>query len=90
MIVALENGLEKFHNILLERGHQVVPLYGHGGGVDAIIYQNETIFELPLSPQNYSGEEGGIFMVCARGLEPEQLAEILEHRAYGGKGLFEL
>ncbi len=88
MIVALESGLEHLKEFLETKGHVIVPLYGEQRAVDAVIYERESMAELTLSLQNYAGLEGGIFMVCARGLSPAQVADALTYKTNDGTGIF--
>ncbi len=87
MIVALDTGLEKLASMIESEGHKVVPLYGYRGGVDAVIYQNESIENLSLSQENYAGS--GVLMICAKNLPPEQVLKFLKQRNYGEGSILE-
>ena len=87
MTVALDGNLNNMLEILESAGHQVVPLYGYNGSVDAVVYLNESIDSLMLSQENYGGS--GILMVCAKNMTGEQVLKILQQRNYGEGSILE-
>ncbi len=87
MIIALDEGLFELKQYLQKRGHKVVPLYGYDHGVEAVVLNQTHLDEMPLSMQNFSGENG-IFVVSAEGLAPEEIEKRIEQKSTDGMGLF--
>lgn len=87
MIIALDEGLLELAQYLQEKGHRVVPLYGYGHGVEAVVLKRTHLDEMPLSAQNFSGENG-IFIVSAEGLTPEEIEKRLVQKSTDGMSLF--
>lgn len=82
MVIAMENSEGMCAQLLLKKGHLVVPLYGYNGAVDVIIYRNKTIMDLMMLQDDF-GSDSGIFMICERNLLPEEVLKIVEQKNYG-------
>ena len=82
MIVAMEEKNEHLQELLQKEGHTVVPLYGYGGAVDAILYTSAAACEMPLTAQNFGGEDIGIFMLCTAGMTDEAILRALRTKSY--------
>lgn len=87
MIIALDEGLLDLAQYLLKKGHEVVSLYGYNRGVDAVVLKDTHLDEMPLSVQNFSGDNG-IFVVSAKGLNPDEITRRIEQKSTDGLALF--
>lgn len=82
MIVAMENENEHLKDVLEKFGHTVVPLYGYGERVDAILYTSATVCQTPLMAQNFGADGTGIFMLCVVGMKDEEIIRALRTKSY--------
>ncbi len=82
MIIAIEDGLGEIKKRLEESGHLVVPLYGHIGSVDVIVYKEAEMQQI-FSAENYIAESQGILMICVGRMSPEEVLQAVENRSYG-------
>jgi len=88
MIVAVEEGLKEVKEGLRSAGHQVVPLYGYTGAVDAAVFCDAPLIRIQPESQNFSDKNRGIFMLSARGLSVGEVLSRLEQKSIDGIGLF--
>ena len=89
MVVAVENELEYLKDTLESKGHQVVPVYGYEGGVDAVLYQSLSFADWLLTTENNSAEDNGVLLVCVKNMTETQILHALEKKCYGEKGILE-
>ncbi len=82
MVIAMEDSGGNTAQLLSQRGHTIVSLYGYNGAVDIMIYRNETIMGL-MSLQDDIGKDSGVLMICERNLSPEEVIKIVEQKSYG-------
>ncbi len=83
MTVALEGSLAHYRKDLEQAGHLVVSLYDRTVPVDAVIYENESIINMPEFMQSGTQNSNGILMICAGQLSPETILSMLNQKSYG-------
>lgn len=90
-IVALEEGLEDIEKFLRKKGLQTVSLESGNLAVDAVVYKDRRLSEMPLehltssldSAYDYNGEGAfGVLLVNAQNKTPQQVYEIIKNRVY--------
>lgn len=84
MVVAVEKGLEEIKDFLLSHGYTVVEL-DERNVYDAVVYENLSFSHIPVSNRvtsKASQTTHGVFLVCAKGMSPEEIEAILRQKAY--------
>ena len=83
MTVALEGSLAHYRKDLEQAGHLVVSLYDRTVPVDAVIYENDSIINMPEFSLGNSQNNAGVLMICAGHLPPETILGMLNQKSYG-------
>lgn len=88
MVVAVEHYLKNIKNHLRERGYRVCDLETCREPVDAAVYREMSILDIPLAPEHFARFENGpqsvgILLVCAENRTPEEVEQILQQKVYG-------
>ena len=83
MTVALEGSLAHYRKDLEQAGHLVVSLYDRTVPVDAVIYENDSIINMPEFSLGNSQNNAGVLMICAGHLSPETILGMLNQKSYG-------
>ena len=83
MTVALESSLAHYRKALEQAGHRVVSLYDRTLPVDAVVYEHESIINMPEFSMSNLQSTSGVLMICAGRLSPEEVLQMLAQKSYG-------
>jgi len=88
MVIAIQKGIKKLRDELIQRGYTVVEAESYGYPIDAIIYEDTNYNVSHISIDNMPSAENsirpnfGVLMINSRNKSVDEIVEILNRRCY--------